>query len=124
MESIRYKRVKYKIDKYQRKSLHDLIIRCCGGRKGENFKKGVSLEELIDYKNKDNTDKYKLQLYVSAIDDIVKGINRIYPFLDMTGINLNWTTNKIIKYVTIACNNAPIITLKDIEKVINENGCK
>ncbi|MFW6008245.1 MAG: hypothetical protein ACOCP8_03170 [archaeon] len=123
MESDRYQWAKSEINYHNERDLLNLIITCVGKYKGENFKKGISIRELIDYKNEKENEAYRLQLYVTAIDDIVNGIKQMYPYIDLTGIDLSWTTNEIVKYVEVAYNNPPIMTLNDIKKLVKKNEC-
>jgi hypothetical protein len=83
---------------------------------GQNFKRGVSLQELIDYKaeKRNRTEEDKFKLYISVVDNIVSDLAGYFG-VDLTGIDLSWTTNRIADVILKYINNRPIIILRQIE---------
>lgn len=54
--------------------------------------------------------------YASAIDNIINGIKAYYPFIDLTGIDMNWKVKKIIDIVAKVYFSLPAKTLEDLKK--------
>lgn len=99
-------------------------------RKGEKFKSYVTFQELIDYKTDKQTEwsiKYygiptcddentRFKRFISFIDELQYNLKFIYPFIDLEGVDLGWTTDKLVEYILDAYFTMPVVTIADIEK--------
>lgn len=98
------------------KELYHIIREACGIYRGENFKKGVPLHELINYKLDKryfvgDKNSLKFKIFVSACDVIIESIKMKYPFIDMTGIDVRWTTDEIVNLFYWMYYNVPVFTI-------------
>ena len=79
------------------KNLQELIRKAirssCNMSAGENFKEYLPLSELIDYKM--NQDE-KLKVLICIPLMINEYVQKIYPFIDLSEITTDWTTEQII----------------------------
>lgn len=73
-----------------------IIATACGIGSG-NFKKRVPLHELINYKCENENMKFKK--YIGAVDFIKVYVNCLFPFIEIEGLDLSWTTEEIIKKI-------------------------
>jgi hypothetical protein len=87
---------------------------------GENFKKNVTFRELIDYKTDDqirtNNETEKFKRFVIFLDELQYQLKFVYPFIDLNGVDLGWTTNQLIDYIIDAYFTTPTITIQYVEK--------
>lgn len=127
MSRVEIEYVKKNAEKNFISDLKRVIASACGCS-GKNYKLKVSLHELIDYKLKDSyTYKYGhktqddfnnelFKLNVAVIDDIIDLTKAYWPFIDLTGIDLNWTAQQIIDVALAAYYNVSAITLDEMKK--------
>ena len=106
-----------------RQPIHQTISKILDLSKGERFKKQVTFQELIDYKtDKQNEwnaryygdssdDNKKFQRFVSFVDELQFKLRFIYPFIDLEGVDLSWTTDKLAEYILDAYFTMPTITM-------------
>jgi hypothetical protein len=91
------------------KDLEDIIRSACGVKRGQAFKHSIPLQQLISYKADANNKSYhwnpknetelmneKFQYFAESVEKIVNYIRMKYPFIDMTGIALDWTADQVI----------------------------
>jgi hypothetical protein len=78
------------------REIQRIIATACGAE-GGNFKKKIPLHELINYKCYKETEKFKK--YVGAVDFIKTYVNCLFPFIEIEGLDLSWTTNEIIDVI-------------------------
>lgn len=106
---------------YYLKPLKDPIINAIRDaldmRTGENFKMQVTFQELIDYKTNDKKrdDNEKFKRFVVFIDSVQTQLKFVYPFIDLSGVDLSWTTNQLIDYVLDAYFLMPTISIKEVK---------
>jgi len=86
---------------------------------GENFKMYVSFQELIDYKTdwKRQGENEKFKRFVVFIDSVQTQLKFVYPFIDLSDIDLSWTTNQLVDYILDAYFSMPTISVKQVEKI-------
>jgi hypothetical protein len=113
-----------------RQPIHETISNMLKLRKGEKFKSYVTFQELIDYKTDKQTEwsiKYygiptsddentRFKRFISFIDELQYNLKFIYPFIDLEGVDLSWTTDKLVEYILDAYFTMPVVTIADIEK--------
>lgn len=109
-----------KIKNFKTQSSRDLtkdvkkIIRyACDVNIKTNFKMNLTIKELLDMKKYNNTEL--LITYVSAIDNISDIMKIKYPYIDLTGIDLTWTTEDIVKFVKKVNLKLPIYKVEDFK---------
>lgn len=62
----------------------------------------------------------RFQTYVAAIDNIAKTMKACYPFIDLDGIDMNWTIKDIVELIATEYFSLPaktITQLKDEGKI-------
>jgi hypothetical protein len=93
------------------KDITNIIGYSIGLEKGERYKMNISLYELINYKwDKDSDNVFKM--YVSTIVNLIELVKTRIPFIDMTGIDFQWTPKQILDYIIYNYYNVPTIKLK------------
>lgn len=115
--------------------VHQTISKILKLSKGEKFKTYVTFQELINYKTEQQSDWYayyygsgddkettKFKRFISFIDELQYNLRFIYPFIDLEGVNLGWTTDQLTDYIFDAYFTMPQITVADIEKKRQEAG--
>jgi hypothetical protein len=113
------------------KDIHRIIRAACQIPYGDNFKKKVPLHELINYKIDDlryfkgDRDTLKFKTFVGACEKIINGVKEKYPFIDLTGIDVRWTTDEIVDmfhwmYANVPPFKIPEDKLKPFEESTEE----
>lgn len=97
--------------------IKNIIIQSVGKHQGENFKRRLTLRELIDDKHERKTVELRFEYYVGSVDMIVEWVKIKWPHIDLTGITLDWTSDQIIDLVMNALEKAPVLTLDDMKKM-------
>lgn len=115
------------------KDIEDIIRSACGISRGQNFKHGIPLQQLISYKaDANNTGGYhykpkteaelmneKLQYFAEAVEEIVNDLKAKYPFIDLTGIGLTWSTDEIIDTFMEMYLAIPVQTIPNKKEIGN-----
>jgi hypothetical protein len=108
------------------KTMHEPIMKTISNilklSKGEKFQPAVTFQELIDYKTdaqkwRDNIDNIKFKRFVSFIDELQYHLKILYPFINLEGMDLSWTTNQLIDFIMDAHYTRPSVTVEDIKKM-------
>lgn len=91
---------------------------------GENFKRQVTFQELINYKiddqnrfSRENKDNKKFAQYVGFIEELQAELKFIYPFIDLSEIDLSWTTNQLLDYILDAYFTIPSISVTKVQSI-------
>ena len=87
--------------------------------KGEKYKKQLNLQKLIEHKCKlkNENELKQFELYVSFVDKIVEEINNIFPFINLEGITLEWTSEQIIDTICKMFFEIKSISINDLKKM-------
>jgi hypothetical protein len=100
------------------KDVKSIVKKICGIPHGSTYKMSITLAKAINWddpkEGKDEDAKFKL--YVCAADRIIECLKIKYPFINLEGITLDWTVEKIIKVIQDVYKNLPCETLEKLEK--------
>lgn len=84
------------------------------------FKTKVTLQKLIDYKFERETEEQKFKRFLSMADNIAENINIMYPFINLNGIDLSWTTEEIANKIFEIFEIAPEMNLENCPRLSEE----
>lgn len=123
-------KIKPKWENYVRDETERMIRDACGMGYGQNYKKYVPLMELINYKIDAgsvycgrNVDKntLKFQKFVDTIDKFVVLVASQWPFIDMDGIDLTWTSEQIVEKVIEMYGNVQPLKFDGVQPTYKDN---
>lgn len=81
----------------------------------DHFNERARLKAAYNHPITDDSNE-RFKLYVCAVDNIIEGIKSYYPFIDLTGIDMNWKIKQIIEIVAKAYFSMKPKTLEDLKK--------
>lgn len=94
-----------------RLDVHRAVVKSLGLYAGTNYKKNITLVELIDSKFQDEIQQ--LKYYTKVAVDVTERLKEQYPFLDLENFNLSWTGNELEKSIL----NAYDMWLEEIKDI-------
>lgn len=108
---------------YVIQTVEDIIRNACGMTSGQNYKKYVPLMELIDYKVNANSlrqrgedkETFRFKKFMEASDKIVELVASKWPFIDLEGMDLSWTSEQVVEQVVRMYATVPIRKLNEDE---------
>lgn len=120
--------IKNKARKEITKSIKKVVLASLNFYGGvQSFRIDMTIQEIIDNHyneiiqwkssrgyNIDENERFKT--YVCAIDNIIAGVKTYYPFIDLTGIDMNWKVKQIIDIVAKVYFSLPSKSLDELRK--------
>lgn len=94
MDYVKLLKVAYSKESKVRLEIKREIVNQLGIRKGTNFKKGITIAELID--DKISNDDQRFVKYISMTEKISSNLMNKYPFLNLEDFSLEWNANDLI----------------------------
>lgn len=107
------------------KTIKKVVLKSLGFSDDVNsFRMDMTIQQVIDNHYTNNARLYpnyeyeneRFKTYICAIDSIVAGINAYYPFIDITGIDMEWKIKQIIDIVAKVYFSLPVKTIDDLKK--------
>lgn len=86
----------------------------------EPFRRKVTFQKLIDYKFKDETEEQKFKRFVTMADNIVENIKLMFPFINLDGIDLTWTTEELQNKIYEIFEQTPEMNLINCPRLSEE----
>lgn len=90
--------------------LENIIREYLNIKKGKKFKLNAPLGDLIDTKVKNNEDR--LKKYICIAKELEKKIGEILPFVDLSDLTLDWTTEQLFYSIDESLKNISPIKAK------------
>lgn len=86
----------------------------------EPFRQKVTFQKLIDYKFDKETDEQKFQRFVTMADAIVENVKLMFPFINLDGIDLSWTTEELQNKIYEIFESTPEMNLQNCPRLSEE----
>lgn len=111
------------LDYRLRNLLENIIREYLNIGKGKKFKLNAPLGDLINTKVKNNEDR--LKKYICIAKELEKKIGEILPFVDLSDLTLDWTTEQLFYSINESLKNiepikAKLHNYKDNTEVFNQ----
>lgn len=123
-------KVKRQWESYVREETEGMIRNACDIPYGQNYKRYVPLMDLINYKidagsvyGRRDMDKntFKFQKFIDTIDTFVVLVASKWPFIDIDGIDLTWTSEQIVEKMVEMYGSVPVLKFDGIAPPYKDN---